>query len=595
MIKPAGSLLGSGPFSRARTTVVCVSTAALVTLGLGTAPATSAPDAACPQAFPVAEVAKGQAVHGLTVTEGTEPGPFTGEVLGVIDDGIAPDLDMVIARLTSPEIDRVGGIWQGMSGSPVYAADGRLIGAVAYGLSFGSSPVAGITPAADMQKLLSSTPAISGAAKVAMPPSLARQAAGGADTTAREAGSGMSRLRLPVGISGLVSGKRLQQATKALGMKGAHTYQAGGVSTAAEPIDIVAGGNLAASVSYGDLSVIGVGTATAVCGDEVLAFGHPMNFSGPSTMSMHGASAVFIQEDKLGAPFKVANPGAPVGGIVQDRLAGLLGVDGDVPETADVTSFVTVPDESSRTGATHISVPAAVPDLAPFHMLVDQDRIFDGVSGGHSEVSWTVQGTRANGAGFSYTRHDRFANDFDISFEPVFDLADQLFRLQNNGVEKITLDKISTRSVMHRDLASYQLKTVQMRTGGQWVKLVRNHTLRLRAGVVKRFRVGLSSAELGPKQLVVQVHVPKRARGRVGMLDFVGGNSFFDENSLGGGPALPFDQLLKQLAGAPRNDQVLANLDFFVRRSTIDRSVRRQAGAVVDGEFAVQVRVARRR
>jgi hypothetical protein len=36
-----------------------------------------------------------------------------------------------------------------MSGSPVYAADGRLIGAVAYGLA-GASTIAGITPAADM-------------------------------------------------------------------------------------------------------------------------------------------------------------------------------------------------------------------------------------------------------------------------------------------------------------------------------------------------------------------------------------------------------------------------------------------------------------
>ena len=37
-----------------------------------------------------------------------------------------------------------------------------------------------------------------------------------------------------------------------------------------------------------------VGTVTAVCGDEVLAFGHPMSFTGPSTLTMHPADAVFI-------------------------------------------------------------------------------------------------------------------------------------------------------------------------------------------------------------------------------------------------------------------------------------------------------------
>ena len=67
-------------------------------------------------------------------------------MLGVLKDGVLPGIDMVMARLDSPTIQQVGGIWQGMSGSPVYAADGRLIGAVAYGFSFGASPVAGITP-----------------------------------------------------------------------------------------------------------------------------------------------------------------------------------------------------------------------------------------------------------------------------------------------------------------------------------------------------------------------------------------------------------------------------------------------------------------
>src|SRR3712207_6428611 len=112
-----------------------------------TVAAQSAPPASdCAQPFPVASVTDGQPVHGLTVSDGTTPEPFTGEVLGVLEDGIAPDLDMVIVDLDSPAIQAAGGIWQGMSGSPVYASDGRLIGAVAYGLSYGPSPIAGVTP-----------------------------------------------------------------------------------------------------------------------------------------------------------------------------------------------------------------------------------------------------------------------------------------------------------------------------------------------------------------------------------------------------------------------------------------------------------------
>lgn len=134
------------------TVLACVS-AALISSG----PAHSAPDPACPPAFPTADLVADDPVTGLTVSKGEVPDAFSGKVLGVLDDGIAVGLDMIMVRLTSSEIDRVG-IWAGMSGSPVYAEDGRLIGAVSYGLSFGPSTVAGVTPAANMQALLDAAP-----------------------------------------------------------------------------------------------------------------------------------------------------------------------------------------------------------------------------------------------------------------------------------------------------------------------------------------------------------------------------------------------------------------------------------------------------
>ena len=112
-------------------------------------------DPSCPAAFPVRRLREGQVLNGLTVDRGTTPAPFTATVIGVLDDGIAPGLDMILAEASSPAIDRAHGIWAGMSGSPVYAADGRLVGSVSYGLTFGASPIAGITPAAEMRKLLS--------------------------------------------------------------------------------------------------------------------------------------------------------------------------------------------------------------------------------------------------------------------------------------------------------------------------------------------------------------------------------------------------------------------------------------------------------
>ncbi len=156
----------SHPLARRRSSVVALTCAGL-TLSAGALGAlggaatavpsddSAAPVADCAAPFPLADVAKGDLVDGLTVVSGTTPEAFTGEVLGVLNDGISPGIDMIMIDLDMPAFDETGGVWQGMSGSPVYADDGRLIGAVAYGLSYGPSTIAGITPFEDMDDYLS--------------------------------------------------------------------------------------------------------------------------------------------------------------------------------------------------------------------------------------------------------------------------------------------------------------------------------------------------------------------------------------------------------------------------------------------------------
>ena len=153
-----------------------------------------------------------------------------------------------------------------MSGSPVYDADGRLIGAVAYGLSWGPSPVAGVTPYADMAHYLAATPAPAPSGSAGRRPGPSR---GATDVTASQAAEGFSQLPMPLGVSG-VSSRRLAQASKPAlqratpGCRPAPT----GWAPPRPPGDgpgadtVVAGGNLAASLSYGDVTQAGVGTAT---------------------------------------------------------------------------------------------------------------------------------------------------------------------------------------------------------------------------------------------------------------------------------------------------------------------------------------------
>src|SRR6266852_8384777 len=97
----------------------------------------------------VDEVRPGMVGIGRTVFDGTHVEEFGVHVLGVLNNVIGPNRNLILARLEGGPLANTGVI-AGMSGSPVYV-DGRLIGAVSYALgSFSKEPIAGITPIAEM-------------------------------------------------------------------------------------------------------------------------------------------------------------------------------------------------------------------------------------------------------------------------------------------------------------------------------------------------------------------------------------------------------------------------------------------------------------
>ena len=93
--------------------------------------------------------------------------------------------------------------------------------------------------------------------------------------------------------------------------RGAVATGAASAAADAGPESLVAGGNLGAAISYGDITAGGVGTVTSVCDDRLVGFGHPMTFGGSTTLGLMPADAVYVQEDPVGPGFKVANMGVP--------------------------------------------------------------------------------------------------------------------------------------------------------------------------------------------------------------------------------------------------------------------------------------------
>ncbi len=551
-----------------RTTVVAALGSTLVASMLVSAtPATSAVDSQCPAAYPTAKVARGMNVTGLTVSAGTEPDRFTGTVLGRIQDGIAPGIDMIMAQLSGSvitdadgDVDR--GVWAGMSGSPVYAEDGRLIGAVSYGLSWSPSDVAGITPAADMKALLDSGAGarLAGTRTVAVPQAVRQHLVSTDAISTQQASAGFSRLPLPLGVSGM-SGSRLEKVAEKLGLarklaKRDLQMYATGSGAAAAPSAIRAGGNLAASLSYGDITAAGVGTTTAVCGEEVLAFGHPMLWSGASELTLHGADAIYVQRDDVFGSFKVANPTAPAGGILEDRLAGLRGLLGAdaVPSATEVSAHVErVDGRSSRDGTTHVSVPRYTPFLAAIHLLANADTVFDQIGAGTARVRWTVEGVREDGGLFEYSRVNRYASQYDITFASIIESYFQLRQLIDNRFDKVRLTDISYRAIYDPDYRAYHVSRLAIRRGGEWVNVKEHSRTTVTAGKTVRMRATLRPArawEAGEtRKLRFSVDVPRGSAGSSGELIVFGGGR-------AAGKAESFNELLDQLANAPRNNDV---------------------------------------
>jgi hypothetical protein len=100
---------------------------------------------------------KGQPVTWKTTTSGTTPETLQGEYVGKLTNGLGNDAngkprDLLLVKLDGPVVNGESktlpaGVWAGASGSPVYDADGALIGAVSYGFSDEADNVAGVTPA----------------------------------------------------------------------------------------------------------------------------------------------------------------------------------------------------------------------------------------------------------------------------------------------------------------------------------------------------------------------------------------------------------------------------------------------------------------
>lgn len=299
----------------------------------------------------VDEIRPGMTGYGLSVFKGTTPERFDVEVIDVLRN-FRPNQDLILIRTPNPLLDRARGV-AGMSGSPIYL-DGRLAGAYAYGWSYGTDPVVGVTPIVNMLAELKRPirldmfpgakplPSLPRAESTKRAPSKERLAGlppyrgddgVNAFTTIRAVGRqraeasapvGLHRVTTPIMLGGLQDSvaHMLAEELEPLGLVA--TQASAGGSSRGGPTAFEPGGAVAVELARGDIAMTGVGTVTYVgAGGRTLAFGHPMLDAGATGLPTATARVLHVLVSEFRS-FKIAESAQPLGALVQDRQPAIV-------------------------------------------------------------------------------------------------------------------------------------------------------------------------------------------------------------------------------------------------------------------------------
>jgi hypothetical protein len=301
---------------------------------------------------------------GHTVFDGTHVEDFKAHILGVIENVIGPQRNLILARLEGGPLANTGVI-AGMSGSPVYV-DGRLIGAVSYSLgSFSKEPIAGITPIAEMTDATMFGAGRPRGARPQMDFPLSRddliaafrKAIGwnrpfadrsgdaqlvGASTLAGITGGDLGTLLRPIATPLVISGFSSDLDDALASVFRGQGFVPMATAAGTRPGDMAFDGPLkpgdAIGVTFvsGDLEMGATGTVTHIDGDRVYAFGHPMYNLGPTEFPMTRAY-VYTVLPSLFTSAKLSATGDVIGTFLQDRATAIAGRLGSGPSLIPVT------------------------------------------------------------------------------------------------------------------------------------------------------------------------------------------------------------------------------------------------------------------
>lgn len=280
--------------------------------------------------LPVKDIRPGMVGYGLTVFSGQKPERFPIRVVGVLPKH-ASLMDIILVDTDEPRLKH-SGIVAGMSGSPIYI-DGKLVGALSLGWAFSKDALGGVTPieymAADLKRPLRGRDfnhlAMDTRSSDALQSPLAElhkrlpaSPLGGSLQTGQ-----LQRVAMPLLVSGL-SDTPLAMLRDALSPYGMAVMSGGGSAVQpGAPRSFEPGSAIAVDLVRGDVTMQSIGTVTAIDGQRVLAFGHPMLNAGETYFPVSTAEITTFMPS-LVSSFKFGHSLLPAGALIQDRSAGII-------------------------------------------------------------------------------------------------------------------------------------------------------------------------------------------------------------------------------------------------------------------------------
>lgn len=445
-----------------------------------------------PPILPYEEVTEGMQGTAYTVLDTSgEIRTFPIEIIGRMESGKGSQR-MIMARTSGDFIEHVGGVLQGMSGSPIYV-DGRLIGALAAGLkdlspyTFFITPIEDMTPLWDMPDTKNQTriqtvnivEAVEARRKAEEKEKLrAREKAVGkmsraereaewrdmidaltgkkADDTkgTEETSEGTNEApeeNTPAQSETAEQGKAEEKAyffTRGFNAAGLRyleknlpagttfiplgtTGDSGKIHTRYDAT-LEGGQPIGVAVVYGDFSIGATGTVTAVDGKKVVAFGHSFMHKGNVNYFMTDADVIgTIAGQSNGV--KIANIGSVIGRISQDRETGVAGMLGTFPTAVPVR--IHVKDDALGTEETFGAQIAYDEDFLPVLSssiaYAAMSKVSDALGSSTARIHFTIR-TNAYENGV-FERRNMYYNTADVGQIAVTELLQALGTIVTNA------------------------------------------------------------------------------------------------------------------------------------------------------------------